>query len=391
MWIRNGEVLIGQEFQKAEICIENGKILGIQNQEQYDQEQLKREAESVICDAAGLFVLPGFLDLHTHGAFGVDVNAADEEGLKKIGRFFASQGTTGWLCSVLTDTPEQTLYCIEQANKVIGQEYDGAALLGIHLEGPCLSPEYKGAMPEHLLMKKADIALFERYQKAAKGNIKYVTLSPEIEGAIELIPKLNALGIQVAIGHSGADYETAMQAIHAGAAAGTHVGNAMRLFHQHEPAIWGAVMESDVYCETICDGRHLNPASVRLYLKIKGADRIVAITDSIMASGLPDGKYMLGVNPVEVIDGDARLAGGGARAGSTLTTIQALRNFCKFTGLPVEQVTRFLTENPANLMRWQKKGRICEGADADFVLVDDRLQVRYTIVGGRVVYAADYE
>lgn len=382
MRIINGDVLIGQEFHKTEIEVQKGVVSAIKKQSEPD-------AGELVCDAAGLMVLPGFLDLHTHGAYGVDVNAADEEGLKTIGRFFASQGTTGWLCSILTDTPEQTLYCIEQANKVIGQEYDGASLLGIHLEGPCLTTEYKGAMPEHLLMKKADITLFERYQEAARGNIKYVTLSPEIEGAVELIPKLNALGIQVAVGHSGATYEKSMQAIRAGAAAGTHVGNAMRLFHQHEPAIWGAVMESDVYCETICDGRHLHPASVRLYLKIKGAERILAVTDSIMASGLPDGKYMLGVNEVEVKDGDAKLAGGGARAGSTLTMIQALRNFHKFTGQPVEHVARFLTENPANLMGWKAKGRICEGADADFVIVDRDLQIKYTIVGGRIVYAAD--
>lgn len=382
MRIVNGEVLIGQEFQKTEIGVQNGVVSAIGKQSGPD-------AEEFVCDAKGMLVLPGFLDLHTHGAYGVDVNAADEEGLKHIGRFFASQGTTGWLCSVLTDTPEQTLYCIEQAKKVIGQEYDGAALLGIHLEGPCLASEYKGAMPEHLLMKRADISLFEQYQKAAGGGIKYVTLSPEIEGAIELIPKLNALGIQVAIGHSGADYETSMQAIRAGAAAGTHVGNAMRLFHQHEPAIWGAVMESDVYCETICDGRHLHPASVRLYLKTKGIERVLAITDSIMASGLPDGKYMLGVNEVEVVGGDAKLAGGGARAGSTLTMIQALRNFCKFTGRPVEYVARCLTENPANLMGWKTKGRICVGADADFVIVSKELEVKYTVVGGRIVYAAD--
>lgn len=337
-------------------------------------------------DASGFLVLPGFLDIHTHGGANVDVNAADAEGLRTIGRFFASQGVTGWLCSVLTDTVEQTLWCIEQAKQVIGRPCGGANLLGIHLEGPCLAPEYKGAMPEHLLMKRADIALFERYQKAAEGHIRYVTLSPEVEGVPALIPALRKLGITVAIGHSGASYAQAMDCIAAGAQAGTHVGNAMRLFHQHEPAIFGAILETGVYCETICDGLHLHPGSVRMYLHAKGWDRVVAITDSIMAAGLPDGKYKLGVNDVEVVDGDAKLAGGGARAGSTLTQIRALRNLVKWTGRPAHEVCRLMTANPAALMGWDKKGAIAPGMDADLVLLDADLQVRCTIAGGQVVY-----
>ncbi len=339
-------------------------------------------------DVSGCLVLPGFLDLHTHGADGVDVNAADAEGLRKIGRFFASQGVTGWLCSILTDTEEQTLWCIRQAMQVIGKPYDGAALLGIHLEGPCLSCEYKGAMPEHLLMKKAEASLFETYQTAAEGNIRYVTLSPEVEGVPEIIPRLTELGITVAIGHSGATYDQAMACIRAGARAGTHVGNAMRLFHQHEPAIFGAVLESGLYCETISDGRHLHPGSVRLYLKAAGWDRVVGVTDSIMAAGLPDGNYRLGVNDVEVIDGDAKLAGGGARAGSTLTMAQAMRNLCTFTGQGPEEVSRLLSANPAALIGWAKKGAIAPGMDADLVVLDRALNVKHTIVGGRVVYSA---
>lgn len=338
-------------------------------------------------DAGGCVVLPGFLDLHTHGAVGVDVNAADSEGLRKIGRFFASQGVTGWLCSILTDTEEQTLRCIQQAREVIGTPYDGAALLGIHLEGPCLAPAYKGAMPERLLVKRAEPALFEKYQRAAGGHIKYATLSPEVEGAPQLIPRLTELGIKTAIGHSGADYAAAMACVRAGAAAGTHVGNAMRLFHQHEPAIFGAVLESDIFCETICDGRHLHPGSVRLYLKAKGWDRVVSVTDSIMAAGLPDGRYKLGVNDVEVVDGDAMLAGGGARAGSTLTQLQALRNLVRFTGRPAWECSRLMTANPAALMGWTSRGTIAPGKAADLVVLDGELNVRYTVAGGRLVYS----
>ena len=349
--------------------------------------KITQDVSGEAVDVSGCLVLPGFLDLHTHGGNGVDVNAADAEGLRKIGRFFAAQGTTGWLCSVLTDTEEQTLWCIEQARQVIGAPYDGAALLGIHLEGPCLAPAYKGAMPEHLLMKRADPALFEKYQRAAGGHIRYVTLSPEVEGVPELIPALEKMGITVAIGHSGAGYDAAMACIRVGARAGTHVGNAMRLFHQHEPAIFGAVLESDLYCEAICDGRHLHPGSVRLYLKAKGWDRVVAVTDSIMASGLPDGSYKLGVNDVVVEDGDAKLP-DGTRAGSTLTQAQALRNLVEWTGRSPWECCRLMTANPAALLGLPTKGSIAPGMDADLVVLDRALNVRRAIVGGRTVYSA---
>lgn len=374
MHLSGGQVGRNGGLYPEELCVECGKIA--------------EKALGDKLDVSGCIVLPGFIDLHTHGGAGVDVNAADTAGLRKIGTYFATQGVTGWLCSILTDTEEQTLWCIEQAKQLIGKPYDGAALLGIHLEGPCLACEYKGAMPEHLLMKRAEPALFERYQKAAGGAIKYVTLSPEVEGVPALIPALVKLGITVAIGHSGATYEQSMSCIKAGAKAGTHVGNAMRLFHQHEPAIFGAILENDLYCETISDGRHLHPGAVRFYLKAAGWDRVVGITDSIMAAGLPDGSYKLGVNDVEVIDGDAKLAGGGARAGSTLTMAQAMRNLCAFTGRGPEEVGGLLSANPAALMGWAHKGSLAPGADADIVVLDAALNVKYTIVGGRVVYSA---
>ena len=215
-------------------------------------------------------------------------------------------------------------------------EQKGANLLGIHLEGPFLSSEYKGAMPEYLL-QKANLPLLKEYQQRAEGAIRYITVSPEVEGIPDMIPEIRKLGITVAIGHSGADYETSWDAIRKGAQSCTHTFNAMKLLHQHFPAIMGAALESDIYCEAICDGRHLHPGTVRLLLKVKGLDRVVAITDSIMAAGLPDGKYKLGVNDVVVEDGDAKLAENGVRAGSTLTQNVALKNLLKFTGKSLEE------------------------------------------------------
>lgn len=382
LYIKGATVSLPQGSTRCDVVVENGRVTGLPRR--YANMDGLPEL-----DAEDLTVLPGFIDVHTHGAAGVDVNAADEEGLRTIGRFFASQGVTGWLCSVLTDTPEQTLWCMEQARRVIeGGPYDGAALLGIHLEGPCLSSEYKGAMPEHLLMHEASVDLFRTYQEASDGHVRYTTLAPEIPGVEDLIPQLNALGITCAIGHSGAGYDQSLACINAGAASITHCGNACRLFHQHDPAIFGVGLETDAYVEAICDGRHLHPGSVRLYLKAKGWDRVVAITDSIMAAGLPDGKYKLGVNDVVVVDGDAKLASTGVRAGSTLTLAQALRNIMAFADTDVDHAVRLMSDNPARLIGFAGKGRIACGSDADLTLVDASHEVVRTIVGGRTVYQA---
>lgn len=342
-------------------------------------------ADSEMIDLDGAYLVPGFLDVHTHGAAGVDVNAADVEGLEKIGKFFASQGTTGWLASVLTDTEEQTIWCLEQIRQASGRPIEGAQLLGAHLEGPFLASEYKGAMPEHLL-QRGNIGLFRKYQAAAGGMVRYITVSPEVAGVPEMVESLSG-EVRIAIGHSGADYASSMYCIRNGASSCTHTFNAMRLFHQHEPAIMGAVIESDIYCEAICDGRHLHPATARMLLKAKGYDRVIAVTDSIMAAGLPDGNYKLGVNDIVVEGGDAKLADTGVRAGSTLTTGQALRNLVRFTGQPVERVLPLLTENPARMLGvFGRKGSLKPGKDADLVVLDKELQVKATYVGGKMVY-----
>ena len=377
-FVKNGMVYRNHCFQKADIQIDDGKIQTI-------GPNLFEEGSTLV-DGTGMWVVPGFIDIHTHGAAGVDVNAATGEDFEKICRFQARQGTTSWLASVLTDTKEQTLWCIEQYNRWKQGEKKGAHLMGIHLEGPFLSTEYKGAMPEHLL-QKPNTDLVREYQKAAGGDIRYLTIAPELEGAISFISQMKELGIVVSIGHSAASYETAMEAIKAGAASSTHTGNAMKLLHQRFPAIWGAALESDtLYCEMICDGLHLHPGVIRLTIKAKGLDKVVAVTDSIMAAGLPDGNYKLGVNDVVVKDGDAKLAGKENRAGSTLTTGKALKNLLSFTGKSLEEILPLLTENPARLLGvYDRIGSIEEGKDADLVLLDQKLEVCETMVKGLCV------
>lgn len=379
-WIVGGYVYRYEKrrLERKNLCMEDGKITKICS----PSEEIP---EGDIFDVKGKAVVPGFIDVHTHGGQGADVNAATKEDFQKIGHFFAEQGTTTWLCSILTDTKEQTEKAIGEMLKHQEDHENCADLLGIHLEGPFLSVEFKGAMPESLL-READIELLKEYQKKAKGKIRYITVSPEVEGIPEAISQIRDMGITVAIGHSGADYETSMECIKNGATACTHTCNAMKLFHQHFPAIMGAVLESDkVYCEAICDGRHLHPGSVRMILKAKGYDKVVAVTDSIMASGLPDGEYKLGVNDVIVKDGDAKLP-NGVRAGSTLTTGTALKRLIEFTGESMEDVLPLLTMNPAKLIHAEEHiGSLEVGKDADILILDDDNNVETTFVKGKKI------
>lgn len=373
-YVVNGLVYQEHQFLPKTLCVEGTKVTVL-------EPSVSTEDGSVL-DAAGLKIVPGFIDTHTHGGVGVDVNGATAEDYEKICRFMAENGTTGWLCSILTDTQEQTEWCIGEVKRHDTLEQKGAELLGIHLEGPFLAPEYKGAMPEHLLQKN-NLPLVEHYQTLSGGKVRYITISPELAGVQEMIPGLRDLGIVVGLGHSGATYVETMDAFQRGATVGTHVGNAMRLLHQHEPAIFGAVLESDCYCEVIADGLHLHPGTVRILIKAKGRDKIVAITDSIMAAGLPDGDYHLGVNEVVVENGDAKLKSNGVRAGSTLTHNRALKNLVQFTGLPLEEVLPFLSENPAKEMGFfDRKGSIETGKDADLVFLNDALEVVHVFARG---------
>ncbi len=374
--MKNGSVYINRKFEPVSLYITEGKI------QIWRTEDIPENTE--VIDAAGKKIVPGFIDIHTHGAVGFDVNGADADALKTIGKFFAGNGTTSWLASVLTDTREQTEWCIDQYRAFDQSGAESAELLGIHLEGPFLAKAYKGAMPEHLLIRP-ELELIREYQQRAGGNIRYITVAPEVEGIVELIPKLKKLGIVVAIGHSGADYNTAMAAIEAGAACSTHTFNAMRLLHQHEPAILGAALETDIYSEMICDGLHLHPGIVRLLMKVKGADRLVAITDSIMAAGLPDGSYHLGVNEVVVKNGDATLAADGTRAGSTLNQLRALHHVLAYTGRPLEEVLPVFTENPARLIGvFDRKGSIADGKDADLLVLNGDLTIDKVFLRGNL-------
>ena len=377
-----GRVFTGGRLVPCEVLVRDGRIAAVGT-------DLERTGCQVV-ELEGNILSPGFLDVHTHGGAGVDINAAGQADLEKLSAFFASQGVTGFLASILTDTEEATMRAISAVCEFMDKPLPGAKCLGIHLEGPFLCQKYKGAMPPELL-REGDASLFRRYQRKAQGRVRYMTVAPEVPGVLDMLEDLRGECV-MAIGHSDADYETAREAIRRGVCSCTHTFNVMSLFHQHRPAVMGAVLESDVYCEAICDGRHLHPGTVRMLLKCKGWDKVVAITDSMQAAGLPDGEYMLGINPVTVTDGDAKISGTDIRAGSTLTLAQAVKNIRRFTGAEIERVLPLLTANPAKLIgEYHRRGDIAVGKDADLVVLSPELDILATCSAGKFVYAADKE
>ena len=380
--LTGGRVLTGGELVETDVLLAGSRIAAVGKG--------ISEPGATRVDLKGNILSPGFIDVHTHGGFGVDINAAGRAEYEKLARFYASQGVTGFLASILTDTEEATMRAIDAAVDFIENPAPGARCLGIHLEGPFLCLKYKGAMPPELL-REGDAELFRRYQRRAGGHVRYMTVAPEVPGVLEMIGELRGECV-LAMGHTDADYETAVKAIDAGVTSCTHTFNVMSLFHQHRPAVMGAVLESDVYCEAICDGRHLHPGTVRMLLKCKGWDRVVAITDAMLAAGLPDGEYMLGINPVTVTDGDAKISGTDIRAGSTLTLAQAVKKISAFTGAPPERVLPLLTANPAKLIgEYHRRGDIAVGKDADLVVLTPELDVLATCSAGEFVYAAEKE
>ena len=255
----------------------------------------------------------------------------------------------------------------------------------------CGIPAHDGATLVSIAGPRFSTRAESRMYRSWGCDLINMTVAPEVPGVLDMLGEIRG-ECTLAIGHSDADYETAVRAIDAGVESCTHTFNVMSLFHQHRPAVMGAVLERDVFCEAICDGRHLHPGTVRMLLKCKGWDRVVAITDSMQAAGLPDGEYMLGVNPVTVTDGDAMISGTSIRAGSTLTLAQAVKKISAFTMAPPERVLPLLTLNPAKLIGEEhRRGEIAVGRDADFTVLSPELDVLATWSAGENIYAAAKE
>ena len=294
---------------------------------------------------------PAFLDIHIHGAAGHDVMSATPEGFSTIGRFLARHGTGHYLPTTVTapiDATEQALARI--ADRIESPTPTGEATpIGIHLEGPFLSHAKRGVHPAELLQPPS-IALFDRFQQAARGHIKLLTLAPEAPGAPDLIRHAAQQGVRVSLGHTNATYAEAEAAIAAGATSATHTFNAMRPLDHREPGILAAVLDSNLYAELICDGIHVAPAAVRLWLRLK-CDHAILVTDAMSATGLPDGPATLAGLPVTVSNGKATLTDfPETLAGSVLTLDRAVANLQTFTACALAEAVRAASSQPAAML-----------------------------------------
>ena len=375
--IQNGIVITPQEaLHNQTLTLNDGKIesLGVTNS----------GSDATVIDAQGYYVVPGFIDVHVHGADGHDTMDATPEAIHGMAAFYAKHGVTSYYPTTMTMPAPAILAALENVENC-PQPIDGAQHLGVHVEGPYLNLKYKGAQPPEYFRPPIP-AEYGRWLET--GVCKLMTVAPEIDGSLQMIQELGAQGVEFAIGHSAASYEEAVQGFDAGVRQVTHVFNGMVGLHHREPGALAAILTDDrVDAQLIADGIHVHPAMIRMLIRAKGAEHVMLITDAIQAAGLSDGNYSLGGQAVTVTDGIARIA-NGALAGSTLTMDKAIRNMVAFTDLPLQKIIGMASAVPARAMRLTNKGKLSAGCDADVVLLNRELEVMLTMVGGKLVYQA---
>lgn len=328
----------------------------------------------------GLYLAPGFIELHIHGCAGYDTMDDDPAALPIIAKNLVKTGVTSFLATTMTMEPEKIRRALKRIADYQSQPQT-AKLLGAHLEGPFLSQQYKGAQDGRYLAVP-DFSLIAPYREI----IRLITLAPEQPDSLAFIQHCRNQDIIVSIGHSDASFEEALAAIAAGANHITHTFNAMNPLHHRKPGIITAAMLDDtVSCELIADNIHVHPAIQQLLLKVKGIAGIVLVTDAMRACLLQDGLYDLGGLPVMVQNGQARHS-DGRLAGSVLTLNQAIKNFSQNTGLPLWEAVKAATENPARRLGLTGKGAIQPGNEADLVLLDSEFNVCQTFINGDLAY-----
>lgn len=332
-------------------------------------------------------VVPGFIDEHVHGAAGSDAMDGTMEDLGKIANALASEGTTAFLATTMTQSPENITKALKavKAYRELSPE-SGAEILGVHLEGPFISKDFVGAQPIEYVAKPS-VEVFKKYQDASGDCVRIVTLAPEVEGSTELIKYLVSQNIVASIGHTNATYADVKKAVEAGATNLTHTYNAMKPLHHREVGTVGSgFLFDELNCECICDGIHVSGPAIQLLHKNKPADKMTLITDAMRAKHMPDGVSELGGQVVIVKNGEARLE-NGTLAGSVLKMNNAVKNVMKFLNLPLEEVVKLASQNPAkNLGVFDQMGSIKEGKRADFVILDKDLNVVQTVRNGKVIY-----
>lgn len=334
-----------------------------------------------VIDAKGLFLIPGLIDIHTHGAVNYDAADGSTEGLHRMSKYYAAHGVTSW-CPTMMSLDEPALAKAMRTIRDLTPPEDGAHIAGINLEGPFLSKERCGAQnPDHL--HAPDIDMFYRLYEESGEMIRLVTVAPEEPGALDFIREISKI-CTVSIGHTNADYALATSAFKEGASHVTHLFNAMLPLGHRDPGVVGAAFDSGATAELITDGFHIDPAVIRIAHKTFGK-RLVLISDSLRCAGMPDGDYDLSGKPITLRSGKATLAGTDTLAGSSIDLMEGLRRAVSF-GVPLEDAVYAATKAPAKVIGKEDEiGSIKPGCSADMVLLDKDLKIRNITVKGQVL------
>ena len=371
--IRNCRIVSpGSDIPRGNILIDGGEILSI-------RAELPPDFAGEVIDGRGLIAVPGFIDIHSHGRSGFDFCDGSAEAFSAIGRGKLEDGVTGFLATSLSVSAGDLRKLCRQAAAYRENTPDGAALLGVHLEGPFFNPDCAGAQNPAFL-KDPDIALVDELD--AICPVKKVSFSPELPGGEAFTKALAERGIMPSGGHTAADYDCYSRCRKLGMKHLTHFCNVMTpLHHLRFGMVGGGLMDDDVYVEMICDGVHLCDQMIRMIARMKGVGRMMLITDAMRACAMPDGDYSLGGLPVVVKEGCARLT-TGAVAGSTLCFFNGLKRLVRLTGLPLSEAVRATALNQAESLNLGRRGKLEKGFIADIVLLDEELDVQKTICGG---------
>jgi N-acetylglucosamine-6-phosphate deacetylase len=356
------------------VTIDGGKIVRISTRNAEAISQIDHEFP-------GCTLTPGFLDIHFHGAAGHDVMEASSQALETVARYLAHAGVSRFLPTTVTASLDATLHALERMADFIEAETsnEAAQAVGIHLEGPFLSHTKRGMHPAEFLLPPSP-ELLNRLWETSRGHVKLMTIAPEMPGALETIAHAVTLGIRCSMGHSAATRAEALAGIEAGIVSATHTFNAMRAYDHREPGILGVVLDrEDLYADLICDGLHVSPEAVRLWLKAKGPERAILITDCLEAAGMPDGTYKLGQTVVHV-KGATCTTEEGVLAGSVISLDCAVENLRQMTGAGLQVAARLASINPAEMLGLPEI--LVPGAAADFNIYDDHGKRRGMIFRG---------
>lgn len=386
--ITNGTIVTDNLIHKGTVVTIGDRIMFVGGEEEGER-ILAAASPHVfqVIDAQGGLIAPGLIDVHMHGADGAELMDGTREAVETMARFVAKNGTVAFLPSTVTALEEKTRL-VSQVVADYQDLEDGAEVLGIHLEGPYINEKYKGAQYGPAI-RPASTSELEELHAVLGEKLRLVTLAPEVPGSLEAAQWLKDRGVTVSIGHTDATYDQAVQGFKSGITHVTHTFNGMRGLHHREPGVVGAVLATPgLYAELIADLIHVHPGAIQVLLRTVGVEHLVLVTDSVQATGLPDGEYVLGDNEIFVQDGAARLA-DGTLAGSTLTLKQAVRNMIEEIGVHPVDAFRMASLNPARTLGLEHRGWIREGNRADFVLLTADFEVQKTIIAGRVVYCAE--